>query len=126
MCFQERDVPSDSLRGPPGRFGTLLGKETSAILQAARGAFRDDYSWQSGSSVSPSLPQAFNQSRSSSPVRCRPVSCKAVQDASASSLKLSRASSRSTYVRIRSEEHTSELQSLMRISYAVFCLKKKK
>src|SRR3546814_6736948 len=28
-------------------------------------------------------------------------------------------------VRDRSEEHTSELQSLMRISYAVFCLKKK-
>src|SRR3546814_6337064 len=28
--------------------------------------------------------------------------------------------------RKRSEEHTSELQSLMRISYAVFCLKKKK
>src|SRR3546814_1255351 len=27
---------------------------------------------------------------------------------------------------MRSEEHTSELQSLMRISYAVFCLKKKK
>src|SRR3546814_9524536 len=31
-----------------------------------------------------------------------------------------------TSVRPRSEEHTSELQSLMRISYAVFCLKKKK
>src|SRR3546814_2640887 len=32
-----------------------------------------------------------------------------------------------TYVKVRrSEEHTSELQSLMRISYAVFCLKKKK
>src|SRR3546814_9071131 len=30
-----------------------------------------------------------------------------------------------TFVRARSEEHTSELQSLMRISYAVFCLKKK-
>src|SRR3546814_4423660 len=29
-------------------------------------------------------------------------------------------------VKGRSEEHTSELQSLMRISYAVFCLKKKK
>src|SRR3546814_5850754 len=28
-------------------------------------------------------------------------------------------------IAIRSEEHTSELQSLMRISYAVFCLKKK-
>src|SRR3546814_7249347 len=35
---------------------------------------------------------------------------------------ISRARSR----RARSEEHTSELQSLMRISYAVFCLKKKK
>src|SRR3546814_2394037 len=31
----------------------------------------------------------------------------------------------STYPVRRSEEHTSELQSLMRISYAVFCLKKK-
>src|SRR3546814_3967841 len=30
------------------------------------------------------------------------------------------------YTITRSEEHTSELQSLMRISYAVFCLKKKK
>src|SRR3546814_4786120 len=31
-----------------------------------------------------------------------------------------------TIARLRSEEHTSELQSLMRISYAVFCLKKNK
>src|SRR3546814_7141436 len=30
------------------------------------------------------------------------------------------------FISLRSEEHTSELQSLMRISYAVFCLKKKK
>src|SRR3546814_7362061 len=30
------------------------------------------------------------------------------------------------FAKLRSEEHTSELQSLMRISYAVFCLKKKK
>src|SRR3546814_4742170 len=30
------------------------------------------------------------------------------------------------WFQMRSEEHTSELQSLMRISYAVFCLKKKK
>src|SRR3546814_4017898 len=37
----------------------------------------------------------------------------------------SRASGRSG-CQSRSEEHTSELQSLMRISYAVFCLKKKK
>src|SRR3546814_4669508 len=32
----------------------------------------------------------------------------------------------SRWMTVRSEEHTSELQSLMRISYAVFCLKKKK
>src|SRR3546814_7797794 len=38
----------------------------------------------------------------------------------------SRATHRSSGVRTRSEEHTSELQSLMRISYAVFCLKKKR
>src|SRR3546814_7615218 len=36
------------------------------------------------------------------------------------------ASQLETVVYARSEEHTSELQSLMRISYAVFCLKKKK
>src|SRR3546814_9219571 len=30
------------------------------------------------------------------------------------------------HARLRSEEHTSELQSLLRLSYAVFCLKKKK
>src|SRR3546814_8746885 len=34
--------------------------------------------------------------------------------------------SQAGHCRHRSEEHTSELQSLMRISYAVFCLKKKK
>src|SRR3546814_1511055 len=38
---------------------------------------------------------------------------------------LSFTSTRSSNSIIRSEEHTSELQSLMRISYAVFCLKKK-
>src|SRR3546814_21119755 len=32
----------------------------------------------------------------------------------------------SSFSSVRSEEHTSELQSLMRLSYAVFCLKKKK
>src|SRR3546814_3147978 len=40
-------------------------------------------------------------------------------------IKLSNASVGATCI-ARSEEHTSELQSLMRISYAVFCLKKKK
>src|SRR3546814_5786587 len=49
--------------------------------------------------------------------RCSPVSAPTTR--STSRVTVSRAMSR------RSEEHTSELQSLMRISYAVFCLKKK-
>src|SRR3546814_2084616 len=41
--------------------------------------------------------------------------------------RLSKADDRQAHLfSARSEEHTSELQSLMRISYAVFCLKKKK
>src|SRR3546814_4197453 len=39
--------------------------------------------------------------------------------------KLAQARHRVEAAKRRSEEHTSELQSLMRISYAVFCLKKK-
>src|SRR3546814_10046531 len=55
-----------------------------------------------------------------------PISCRSVpairrhSRASFASFSPSRPSNRS-----RTEEHTSELQSLMRISYAVFCLKKK-
>src|SRR3546814_4059050 len=45
---------------------------------------------------------------------------------SAASFIAGRGSSRIFRGSPRSEEHTSELQSLMRISYAVFCLKKKK
>src|SRR3546814_10718199 len=40
--------------------------------------------------------------------------------------KMMRVCWKDRYGNPRSEEHTSELQSLMRISYAVFCLKKKK
>src|SRR3546814_6593596 len=39
--------------------------------------------------------------------------------------RVDRRPARQQHARPRSEEHTSELQSLMRISYAVFCLKKK-
>src|SRR3546814_5048820 len=47
-------------------------------------------------------------------------------DGAADALVLRRAEVEFTAVADRSEEHTSELQSLMRISYDVFCLKKKK
>src|SRR3546814_6564395 len=51
------------------------------------------------------------------------------RDSGAGPLSWPRAGARAVLfgpARRRSEEHTSELQSLMRISYAVFCLKKKK
>src|SRR3546814_5981111 len=56
-------------------------------------------------------------SRLSSPSRTRPSPSTTV---TATSMPW-----RTLWVTTRSEEHTSELQSLMRISYAVFCLKKK-
>src|SRR3546814_6722528 len=46
--------------------------------------------------------------------------------AEATRMRLSFAEEGANLRRARSEEHTSELQSLMRISYAVFCLKQKK
>src|SRR3546814_1075927 len=46
-------------------------------------------------------------------------------DATSFILALDRNATPESYQAQRSEEHTSELQSLMRISYAVFCLKKK-
>src|SRR3546814_10364712 len=46
-------------------------------------------------------------------------------DATRDSVLIS-AAAKGAFPDTRSEEHTSELQSLMRISYAVFCLKKKK
>src|SRR3546814_6469323 len=48
----------------------------------------------------------------------------AIQSATHSTVETN-ASIRDTVTEVRSEEHTSELQSLMRISYAVFCLKTK-
>src|SRR3546814_2314495 len=65
-----------------------------------------------GTPRSPSTTQGKSLARSSSAARERAVA-QAVRPAT-------------TVARARSEEHTSELQSLMRISYAVFCLKKKK
>src|SRR3546814_6609002 len=56
---------------------------------------------------------------------CMPAVRKAFQQSDEDMIQ-SFASSEVEALVARSEEHTSELQSLMRISYAVFCLKKKK
>src|SRR3546814_4413329 len=57
---------------------------------------------------------------------CTPSAEWAVPEIRLGVLPGSGGSSRLARIVGRSEEHTSELQSLMRISYAVFCLKKKK
>src|SRR3546814_1721888 len=54
-----------------------------------------------------------------------PIIVSTVRPTSATELPTMLIFSRFTDTRSRSEEHTSELQSLMRISYAVFCLKNK-
>src|SRR3546814_3259454 len=61
----------------------------------------------------------------SPPMRTSPPSGRSSRPATCSSVDLPDPDG-PTSATIRSEEHTSELQSLMRISYAVFCLKKKK
>src|SRR3546814_9553374 len=55
-----------------------------------------------------------------------PANKKITNPVSGDSIDLGATSIYSRNSQMRSEEHTSELQSLMRISYAVFCLKKKK
>src|SRR3546814_5874229 len=67
----------------------------------------------------------FSSSSATSPVESSPAARRSTRrlftsKPTTSSKCLARATAR------RSEEHTSELQSLIRISYAVFCLKKKK
>src|SRR3546814_6800470 len=60
--------------------------------------------------------------------RCSASEARSSWSSSLARLDRSRSTRRSSQsiAASRSEEHTSELQSLMRISYAVFCLKKKK
>src|SRR3546814_5482510 len=71
-----------------------------------------------------------NRLNSASPSSQRIARCNAVissvKRCSISSTASLLARKTSRHIVGRSEEHTSELQSLMRISYAVFCLKKKK
>src|SRR3546814_10165698 len=66
---------------------------------------------------------AFSMSVNSRPVRAM---SSRVPTAAMSSMRAVSSSAATRPRSCRSEEHTSELQSLMRISYAVFCLKKKK
>src|SRR3546814_7854390 len=69
-------------------------------------------------------PASFAAWKNASP-RCRSMRRSLRESATTMRLSLLRVASEPSANDARSEEHTSELQSLMRLSYAVFCLKKK-
>src|SRR3546814_5554164 len=86
------------------------------------------------SGVTPATPASLPNARLSTPCRIEPNqvgrdpaghgSIGALAYADRATVPASRKGGREAPLSRRSEEHTSELQSLMRISYAVFCLKK--
>src|SRR3546814_1355734 len=67
----------------------------------------------------------MSYSEASAPNGCDPWSTRAEYDLDCPFTPTPTKPASSGVISVRSEEHTSELQSLMRISYAVFCLKKK-
>ena len=67
--FQQQQLLFDGSAGTPGGFRSFGSQEAPASLQAHNGAWCDDYSWHSGAGFSSSVPQVFNQVRTSSPVR---------------------------------------------------------
>src|SRR3546814_1405563 len=73
-----------------------------------------------------SRPAFGTLTRATTPIIARETSATEALPLTSISWLACRESHSSRSDRLRSEEHTSELQSLMRISYAVFCLQKKK
>src|SRR3546814_7835083 len=88
-------------------------------------------SWQTGVASRPPhpparLPAASTRAAGAALAQTVRGTDRSVQDGGPASRLAAASGSPATHAAWRSEEHTSELQSLMRISYAVFCLKKKK
>src|SRR3546814_5803559 len=77
-----------------------------------------------GASIAPASARSLTKHRWHSPHTRRRVDISSISDFLHLVAKCER--KKTSLMGFRSEEHTSELQSLMRISYAVFCLKKKK
>src|SRR3546814_1962411 len=91
---------------------TLGGQELGEATERLRGA---------PAHASPSVGVATRSCRKGLVARSRPIEVCSPCPGKTTMLS----ANGSTLLRRRLEEHTSELQSLMRISYAVFCLKKK-
>ena len=79
-----RELFGDRFTGAPCRRSIVSGEKLPATFQSPGCAFGDDYLRHFGTLASRSVPQVFNHDLTSLPVRCRPVSWKAFQDAIAS------------------------------------------
>ncbi len=72
--LQKQELLLDGPACPSGGLRGFRGQESPTALQACRCAFSNDYLWHAGTELSSSVPQVFNQVRTSSPLRWRPVS----------------------------------------------------
>src|SRR3546814_2388679 len=90
--------------------------ETSASSGVAKSRVPDSMTWRPGRNLSVAGLGVISVSMSMS----------SIWDQSSAGSRAQAAFPANSRTAMRSEEHTSELQSLMRISYAVFCLKKTK
>src|SRR3546814_8523325 len=93
----QADISKRLVKGGMNRIKDIMMRFTSALALLAAGALPLGYA------AAPTIAHGFEKSHDHGPSKAKRK--RAEQDA-------------------RSEEHTSELQSLMRISYSVFCLKK--
>src|SRR3546814_6313492 len=112
---------SDQMRvrggGLAGELGTPENSCVTGAPSASRRAETMPYACGASTAAKPPAPQTKSHATPISPASRSP-------QASQSDICVA-ASSQAIVAAARSEEHTSELQSLMRTSYAVFCLKKK-
>src|SRR3546814_3152435 len=109
---REKRLPADRARRPTGARTSFLRRSRTRRVRCALRRWRADIAKVAELVDAPALGAgAARRGGSSPPFRTTQRAGSAPRSRSPCS---------------RSEEHTSELQSLMRISYAVFCLKKKK
>src|SRR3546814_9129799 len=110
---------------------TYEGCATRVRISSAHKSSRSSTRPRSTSDISASWATRRSRTSFQLPVTCTPkrfvkFRAASARASSSTTLIMSTTTVRLLYVPARSEEHTSELQSLMRISSAVFCLKQKK
>src|SRR3546814_7005474 len=120
------DVFFFSSRRRHTRCALVTGVQTCALpISSAVAGCRRSADAPAGSACAAHAPRSVRES-SPAATRYRPAAPPAQRPARRATAAARQGRRGSTYGHSRSEEHTSELQSLMRISYAVFCLNKNK